>query len=77
MEDRDDALERDLRLYDFSQNHPIRNSLFTRLLAMHSMNKVPKLWQRNPLLDDEELDYVTAAGTPSAMTYHKSNSVIS
>ena len=62
MDTRDDTLERDLRLYDFSQEHPIRNSLFSRLLVMHRMHNMPRFWQRNHLLADEELDYVAAAG---------------
>ena len=76
METRDDALERDLQVYDFSQNHPIRDSLFSRLLTMHRIDNMPKFWRRTQLLNAEELDYVAAAGNPNMTAYSKSNSVI-
>ena len=68
MENKDDALERDLRRYDFSQNHPIRDGLFSRLLAMHRMDNMrytTHFLQGRHLLSDEELDYVVAAGSPN------------
>ena len=79
MDTRDEILQKDLRLYDFSQNHPVRNILFNRLLAMHRMDNMPRQWQRNHLLTDEELDYVAAAGNANMTSFTnnmKSNSVV-
>ena len=76
MEDRDDALERDLQIYDFSQHHPIRDSLFSRLLIMHRMDNMPKFWRRNQLLSDDELDYVAAAGNMHMTAYSKADSAV-
>ncbi len=60
----DDALEGDLRLYDFSQNHPIRDDLLSRLLNMRRMDSAPRFVRGHRLFSDEELDCVVAAGNP-------------
>lgn len=55
-------LDRELGNYDFSQNHPIRETLKERLLNMHRMdNRKSVSWGGR--LNDAELDYAVAAGS--------------
>ena len=54
----DKVLEQELRRFDFSRCHPVREQLLNRLLAMQPHNS---RWQ-SAKLSDEELDWVAAAG---------------
>ncbi len=54
----DKLLEQELRQFDFSSCHPVRERLLNRLLAMQPHNS---RWQ-SAKLSDEELDWVAAAG---------------
>ena len=54
----DKVLEQELRRFDFSRCHPVREQLLDRLLAMQPHNS---RWQ-SAKLSDEELDWVAAAG---------------
>ena len=54
----DKLLEQELRQFDFSSCHPVREQLLNRLLEMQPHNS---RWQSSKL-SDEELDWVAAAG---------------
>jgi hypothetical protein len=59
---RDEDLTMELKGFDYSLMHPVRESLKEKLLNMHRMaNRSTDLWQDNKLTDDE-LDYAAAAG---------------
>ena len=54
-------LDKELSSYDFSLNHPIRETLKARLMNMHRMdNRKAGPWAGR--LADTELDYAVAAG---------------
>ena len=64
---KEERLEQELRAFDFSLLHPVRENLLDKLLAMHrSDNAAPagllgRKWMA-ARMSDEELDYVAAAG---------------
>lgn len=54
-------LDKELSSYDFSLNHPVRETLKARLMNMHRMdNRKAGPWAGR--MDDHELDYAVAAG---------------
>ena len=62
----EEKLEQELSLFDFSLCHPVRESLLGKLLTMHRRKIAEQHSRRwaSSLLDDDDLDWVAAAGTP-------------
>ena len=60
----DKTLVQALENFDFSCCHPVRETLLTRLLAMHRQdNARTNRWQGR--MSDDELDLAVAAGNPT------------
>lgn len=57
-------LEQELRNFDFSELHPIKEELLERLLNMHRAAHNRRTWQNK--MGEDELDLVAAAGQPYA-----------
>lgn len=58
----DKLFEQELRQFDFSRCHPVREQLLNRLLAMQPHNS---RWQ-SAKLSDEELDWVASGACGQA-----------
>ena len=63
----DESLERNLKVFDFSQFSKVKDSLLDTLLQRHRMKNFKSLSQQlaEEMLSEEELDYVAAAGNPN------------
>ena len=63
----DESLERNLKVFDFSQFSKVKDSLLDELLQRHRMKNFKSLSQQlaEEMLSEEELDYVAAAGNPN------------
>ena len=63
----DESLERNLKVFDFSQFSKVKDSLLDELLQRHRMRNFKSLSQQlaEEMLSEEELDYVAAAGNPN------------
>ena len=62
-----DRLDNELKNFDFSLCHPIREQLLRQLLALHRQeNAAPKssLWTSRKMSEDE-MDWASAAGNPA------------
>ena len=60
----DKIMEQELRSFDFSLCHPVREKLLDELLTMHRKdNGRQSRWQGR--MSDEELDMAAAAGNPA------------
>lgn len=60
----DKILEQELKHFDFSRCHPLREKLLNELLAMHRRDNAKKNNWRGRM-SDEELDMAAAAGNPA------------
>ncbi len=74
----EDRLEKDLKAFDYSVFSSVRETLLQELLQKHRRDNgraIPSLFQtlKENHMSEEELDYVAAAGNPSAepAPYHK------
>ncbi len=61
----EEKLEQELGIFDFSLCHSVRESLLTKLLAMHRKDNAAQQSHKWAAvrLDEDELDWVAAAGT--------------
>lgn len=57
-------LDQELKLFDFSQCHPIKEKLLAELLTLHRRDNAPKGKWRG-LMSDDELELASAAGNPA------------
>ena len=67
----EEKLEQELGAFDFSLCHPLRESLLDKLLTMHRQDRPAGTLQHcsrwaAARLEEEELDWVAAAGTGAA-----------
>lgn len=57
-------MDQEVRSFDFSRCHPIREQLLNELLTMHRRDNARRSkWQG--LMSDDELDMAVAAGSPA------------
>lgn len=59
-------LDNELKNFDFSRCHPIREKLLQQLLTMHRQDNAAKknLWTSKKMGEDE-MDWAAAAGNPA------------
>ena len=67
-------LEQELLDFDFSLCHPVKDSLFKKLMDIHRRENTlgPQKWAGSQLTDSE-LDLAVAAGNPASQAPHPFN----